>query len=169
MNVGTYKQCSNCKNKKRNCCNSFKNNIDNVLLEEKEYFNIIEKFNISNPEAYFSKIDNKLYNIKTSEDGVCTFYKYGKCQIYEHRPNDCKLYPFDIIRKGKDYYLILYKLKCIDQYDFINESIKIQKIINNMSSWLDKYTDENNFPKLKQKIDKEDYITIKKINIVKEN
>lgn len=162
MNIGTYKQCSNCK-LKDNCCNSFKDTIDNVMLHEKEYFNIIKKINIKEPEKYFSKIDNEIYNIKTNKNGVCIFYKEGKCQIYENRPNDCKLYPFDIIRKDGDYYLILYKLKCINENKFVEESIRIEEIINDMIPWIDKYTDENNYPKLKQKIDNEDYIVIGKI------
>ena len=162
MEIGTYKQCSDCKIKD-NCCNSFKDNIDNVMLDEKEYLNIIEKFNIDKPENYFSKIDKSIYNIKTNENGVCSFYKDGKCQIYNYRPNDCRLYPFDVIKKGQDYYLILYKLKCLNENEFIQESMRIQEIINNMQLWIDKYADENNYPKLKQKIDNEDYMVIRKI------
>lgn len=162
MEIGTYKQCSDCKIKD-NCCNSFKDNIDNVMLDEKEYLNIIEKFNIDKPENYFSKLDKSIYNIKTNENGVCSFYKDGKCQIYNYRPNDCRLYPFDVIKKGQDYYLILYKLKCLNENEFIQESMRIQEIINNIQPWIDKYANENNYPKLKQKIDNEDYMVIRKI------
>ena len=58
----------------------------------------------------------------------------------------------------------MYKLKCINENKLIEENIKIQEIINDMRPWIDKYTDENNYPKLKQKIDKEDYVVIRKIH-----
>lgn len=59
--------------------------------------------------------------------------------------------------------MILYKLKCLNENEFIQESMRIQEIINNMQPWIDKYADENNYPKLKQKIDNEDYMVIRKI------
>ena len=162
--LGTYKKCSNCKIK-NNCCNSFKDSIDNVLLEQKEYFNIIKNLKIDKSEDYFYKIDDKIYNIKTNKNGTCKFYKDGKCSIYDYRPNDCRLYPFDIIKEQENYYLILYKLKCIDTDEIIEESIKIQKIINEMKPWLNKYTDDKYFPKLKQKINKKEYMIVKKLEM----
>ena len=163
MKMGTYKQCSNCKIKE-NCCADFKYNIDNVMLEEKEYLNIIEKFNISEPKKYFSKINEKVCNIK-NKNGICPFYKNRKCLIYDYRPNDCKLYPFDILKRENNYYLILYNTKCIDINEFIKENARLDKIIDEIKPWIETYTDDNNFTKLKTKINKNDYIIIKKINI----
>ena len=167
MKIGTYKQCSNCKSDD-NCCNNFKKNIDNVMIYEKEYFDIIKKLNITDPHIYFSKIDEKIYNIKEN-NGSCVFYKNGKCEIYNYRPNDCKLYPFDIIKKEESYYLILYNLKCINEKEFIKECEKIDQIIDNIKPWINSYTNQNSFPKLKEKIDKEEYIVIKKIDITNDN
>ncbi|OQY50335.1 MAG: hypothetical protein B6247_21695 [Candidatus Parabeggiatoa sp. nov. 2] len=43
-------------------------------------------------------INGSYYSVKTTYDGYCVFYDKQKrvCTIYEIRPVDCRLYPFDI-------------------------------------------------------------------------
>lgn len=55
----------------------------------------ITKYTHSNP---FNKVNANIYHIKTFNN-ECVFYKNGKCIIYDYRPIDCKLYPYDIIKK----------------------------------------------------------------------
>ena len=65
--------------------------------------------------------------------------------------------------------MILYNLKCVNEKEFIKECEKIDQIIDNIKPWINSYTNQNSFPKLKEKIDKEEYIVIKKIDITNDN
>ncbi|MDD3187538.1 MAG: YkgJ family cysteine cluster protein [Bacilli bacterium] len=156
--IGTYKDCSNCKNKNNNCCTDFVN-IDNPLITEKE-LEIIKLR--SNNKEFYKKITPHLYNIKTCENGVCPFYKKG-CSIYLYRPVDCRLYPFDIIRKKDKYYLILYKYPCNNvevTKKFIDDNINdVELLANNLAEFIEEYTCHI----CNQKLQKKEYIVIKEL------
>ena len=104
---GTYNHCSKCK--ARTCCCDFDNDIDNVVttLEEKQL--ILERVGMEN-EKYFKKINDKAYNI-LSVNKICPFFKEG-CTIYDVRPSDCRLFPYDIKKIEDKYFLIKYDLPC---------------------------------------------------------
>lgn len=74
---------------------------------------------------------------------------------------DCRLYPFDIIKNNDRYYLILYLLNCINYAFFYAENPNIDSLINDVISWINEFTDEQNFTKMKTK----KYETIKEIKI----
>jgi Fe-S-cluster containining protein len=48
------------------------------------------------------------------KNGVCFFYQNNHCSIYENRPLDCKLFPFDLkINDRNGYDLVLYDTRAI--------------------------------------------------------
>ena len=140
---GTFKACSKC-NGNKNCCTNFED-VDNPIISSKEKELICQTTNCDN--KVFAKIEDGCYNINTI-GGVCPFYKKG-CTFYDIRPNDCKLYPYDIRRVDGRLYLIRYKLECLkdcavnEDVDEIVECIKfymqtyINKIYNQKVSLFD--------------------------------
>ena len=77
------------------------------------------------------------------------------------RPNDCRLFPFDIIKKEQKYYLILYKISCINIEKYKTNIEATDKIVNKIIPWISDFTDSNNYNKLS----KFDYEIIKEIHI----
>lgn len=100
---------------------------------------------------YNMKIGN-FVDIKTRRDGISVFYarqnknghcmfyneKTKKCNIYENRPTDCRLFPLDIIKENNHYYWI--------KYD-------ICKLSNNISKEMIEYLNRNILPTLRNYID----------------
>lgn len=57
---------------------------DYRLLCENDHIDLIEIGN------------NGLIKLKTSDNGLCSAFKNGKCTIYDYRPTVCRAYPFYI-------------------------------------------------------------------------
>ena len=153
MADGTFIECSHCR-KCSNCCKSFdKINPPVLNLEE---IKIIK--DLVHENNFYNKIDKNLYSLKII-DNKCIFYENNQCTIYDKRPNDCKLYPFDIIKKDSKYYLILYKLDCLDYKEFVNNTNNIETIIGKISPWIKEFTDIRNYTKMLKK----QYIIIREL------
>ena len=53
-----------------------------------------------------------------SVEGKCIFYKSGSCSVYDLRPMDCRLFPFDIIEGGLGQFIwIVYDDLCPATFD----------------------------------------------------
>lgn len=149
---GTFEYCSKCK-EKINCCVDFCD-IDNPIIHQKEKETIQQRTNCS--DEIFSKIDGECYNINT-KDGVCPFYKNG-CTIYDIRPNDCRLYPYDLKQIDGKMFLIRYKANClkgcvVDDY--------IDDVVERIKPYISTYTDK----RYEQKVNLFDYEIIKEIEL----
>lgn len=152
-NDGTYNHCTDCKIKK-NCCQDFDEGIDNIVTTNQEKQEIIEKVGISF-EKYFKKINDEAYNILNIK-GVCPFYKNG-CSIYDIRPSDCRLFPYDLKEIDGKYYLIQYDLPCGSKN--VNENV--EDIIDVLKTIITTYTDK----KIEEKVNLFEYKIIKEIKI----
>lgn len=149
-NKGTFLNCTNCQ-KCINCCQSF-DKLNAPLLTKKEVDVIGTRY-----ANFFDKTETSLYALKVI-DNTCIFYKENQCMIYDIRPLDCRLYPFDIIKEDNKYYLIMYKLDCIEE-NFIKESEDIDAIIREIKPFIDDYTNPQYYTKMKDI----DYIVIREI------
>ena len=149
---GTYSHCSNCKTGA--CCQDFDDGIDNVVTTVKEKEEIIKRAG-SSAEKHFKAINNEAYNI-LSVDGVCPFYKNG-CTIYDIRPSDCRLFPYDLKEIDGKYYLIQYDLPCGSKH--VSEDV--DEVIKVLSAIITTYTDK----KIEEKVNKIKYKVIKEIKI----
>lgn len=58
----------------------------------------------------------KAINKKANSD-VCVFWNENKCSVYQHRPFDCRAYPFDILKINGKYHWIVYS--CNPQSDWM--------------------------------------------------
>lgn len=137
---GTFKNCTNCK-KSINCCQEFnKLNAPSISIEEKE---LINKY-YSN---FYDELEKNIFTLKT-KNNTCIFFKNNNCSIYNIRPLDCRLYPYDIIEKEEKYFLILYKLNCINENIFLNNMNEINSLIEKIKPWIKDFTNKSNFSKM---------------------
>lgn len=145
MECGTFKDCSYCK-ECPDCCSDF-NRMDSPVLSEKEITEIEMIYNIHD---FYERKENGSYCIKTTNDGHCIFFLNKGCKIYANRPADCKLYPYDIIKEDNSYYLVLYKLQCIneDVFSSTQEVERILPVIKSIGPWIDDFTNEDNYEKM---------------------
>lgn len=157
--IGTFSHCSGCQNKMPECCTSFIN-IDDALMTINELKLIKQKTGLKD---FYQEVTKRLYKIKNNEAGHCLFYIDNKCQIYDYRPIDCRLYPFGIINKDNNYYLVAYKRPC-DNFEinqaFIDANISnAEFLIEGFKEFIEDYASDNFFNKLKSK----EYIIVKQI------
>jgi len=153
-NDGTYSHCSTCKIKK-NCCCDFEDGIDNIVTTVREKEEIVKRLG-SDAEKHFKKINHEAYNI-LSIDSVCPFYKNG-CTIYDIRPSDCKLFPYDLKEINGKYYLIQYNLPC----GSINVHENVDNVVKELCSIIKTYTDK----KIEERVNLLPYKVIKEINLI---
>ncbi|MBE7075511.1 MAG: YkgJ family cysteine cluster protein [Clostridiales bacterium] len=152
MSNGLFNKCSSCK-KKDNCCCGF-HKLDYPILSKGEKDLIKDKYNV---EECFEPLGKECFNL-VAKNGICPFYK-GKCIIYKDRPNDCKLFPFDIKIIKNKYYLILYKLGCFDKTELLNESV--DDIVEAVKPYIETFTNK----RLNKKMQKLDFEIIKEIKV----
>lgn len=151
MPKGILKNCTVC-HKETNCCCDF-NTIDFPILSNDEYEFLVNTLKVDTNN--FLPVDNGCFNL-VAINGICPFYK-KKCTIYKNRPNDCKLFPFDIKNIDGKYYLVLYNLDCCKHKDMLNENV--DDVVNSIKPYINTFTDK----KLNLNMDNLDYTTIKEI------
>lgn len=151
---GTFLHCSNCKIK-NNCCCDFDDNIDNIVTTIKEKDDIVRKLG-KNVNKHFIKINDEAFNI-LSYNGVCPFYDSNKCSIYDIRPADCRLFPYDLKEIGGKYYLIQYDLPCGSK--LVSESV--DEVIETLKPIITTYTDK----KIEEKVNNLKFKIVKEVKI----
>lgn len=161
FNLGTFDLCSNCVGKSSTCCCD--PIVDSPMLLPNEVEAISKKMQIEK-ETFSKKIDlakiNNDYSLKDlyqmrryKNTNACYFYRDNKCTIYDIRPIDCRIFPYDIkLEKDGNYYLVYYKS---DKCQIMNEDIKNIKMISYntrlflrlllpyLREWSDKYCCEH--------------------------
>ncbi len=160
-NLGTFNLCHNCVNSKANCCSN--SEIDSPMLLPHEAQEIAKEMNIKisefATEIDFSLLNNdnylkSLYQLKRQENSnACYFYKNNKCSIYDIRPIDCRIFPYDIkLEKDGNYYLVYYptnncNIKNTDFADLkmisYNTRLFIRLLLPYLREWTDPYCSKN--------------------------
>ena len=135
-NLGTFNLCSSCVGNSSSCCCD--TSVDSPMLLPNEVEAISKKLEIKK-EDFCKKIDlakinnddslKHLYQMKRDEKtNSCCFFKNNQCTIYDIRPIDCRIFPYDIkIEKDGNYYLVYYKS---DKCPIMNENIKNIKMVS---------------------------------------
>lgn len=96
---GTYSICGPCPAHK-NCCTRVHRggSIDLPVLLPDDVSQIEAATGLPSSEFSSSEPSNTgipIRRMETAENG-CFFYRDGRCSIYDVRPIDCRLFPFDI-------------------------------------------------------------------------
>lgn len=123
-----------------------------VLLVEIVVLHLIELIKLREVlrrNDFYDIVEDNLYKIKLYNN-ECIFLENGRCSIYNYRPLDCKLYPFDIIKRDSKYYLVLYQLGCIEKYTVIDNFDCLDDLIEKVKPWIIDYTDDRNYTKMKR-------------------
>lgn len=152
---GCYKDCTNCSLSQK-CCSCF-DKINAPTLNKNEVNKIIKSIN---EYSFYDKVSENIFQLKTINN-ECIFYKNGKCSIYDNRPIDCRLYPYDVIKDGDKYYLIIYLIDCINVDGFLKDNPLDEELIKLIIPWIEDFTNEINYTKMK----KCKYKIIKEIDI----
>lgn len=94
---GTYEFCNECHTSERKCCCE-SDEVDMPVLINDEPNNIQGKSPRVNRLKQFSTQIGKtsVRQMNRKDKGECHFFCNGSCKIYEDRPIDCRLFPFDI-------------------------------------------------------------------------
>ena len=98
--------CGNCDHK--NCCTNsavplvFSNDLERIKKKDLQYIKHLKTIEINGKQVYAVK--------KKEGSTECVFWDdlVGGCKIYESRPIDCRLYPFDILYVDDSYRWIVY-------------------------------------------------------------
>lgn len=109
---GTYQFCNACVGKFDCCCNC--ENIDMPILMPFE-IDAISRITKKNSSNFAEKKSNNLYQMKRKDSkpsGPCCFFINNKCSIYDNRPLDCRLFPFDFKEINGEYWVIYYSNVC---------------------------------------------------------
>ncbi len=106
---GTYSFCEGCND---HCCNKVKPNgrieVPILLSGEVKKIEALSKENKNKFSILKKGLGKGVRAIRTDSKG-CYFYRHGKCDIYDARPLDCRIFPFDIIENDGRLTLIGYK------------------------------------------------------------
>ncbi len=115
---GTYDFCTECHNENKKCCCAAED-VDMPIILKNEADSLRRKrrklHEFSKPIVTHSAKNNaSIRQILSKEtEGIthCYFYncQENRCNIYDNRPTDCRLFPFDIkLKKNTDEYWIGY-------------------------------------------------------------
>ncbi len=151
---GTFEHCSRCEYIPNCCCDFGK--IDAPVISELEKNKLEE---ISSIDNFCSSCGDGIYNLNLNGNN-CIFYN-EVCTIYDNRPLDCRLFPFDLKKIDEKYYLVLYHLECIDEEEFVKCANDVDVIIEGIKPWIDSYTDDS----ICSKLDSIGYTVIKEITL----
>ena len=89
-----------------------------------------------------------------NNQGICPFYNQG-CTIYDIRPSDCRLFPYDLKEIDGKYFLIKYDMPCGSK----NVDENIDGVVEVLKTIIKTYTDK----KRNEKVSRLEYKIIKEI------
>jgi Fe-S-cluster containining protein len=79
-------------------------------------------------------------SLRLRDDGSCIFFDQTtrRCNVYEHRPTDCRLFPLDIVSRGGEYYWICYDC---GSHEMTEEMVRLAErtILPELLCYLDAY------------------------------
>lgn len=168
---GTYSFCNSCVGKFDCCCNCNKIDMPIVLPSEAKTIESISRQTI---DKFAKKVTGNLYQMKREDDDEnkgCIFFVNNKCSIYDYRPIDCRLFPFDFKEINGEYWLIYYN--SIDICKALPDDItEIQNYAHNIRPLLDMllpYMSECSDPKFCTRLDKQSYVKLFTVKSLKED
>jgi len=167
VDKGTYQFCNTCIGKFDCCCNCEKIDMPILLpFEVKEISRIYKKPS----DEFAKKLTEHLYQMKRIDDDEkkgCIFFINNRCSIYEKRPIDCRLFPFDFKEINGDYWVIYYDKVC---HAIPTDRDEIDLCAHNMRPLLElimPYMSECSDPQFSQRLVKQHYEKLFKVdNIV---
>jgi len=158
--VGEFHFCEGCPSD-LNCCTG--KCVDLPVLTPSDVQKISLHTSLSS-EEFSIPTTGQLSKIK-SKNNSCFFYKNGKCEIYEMRPIDCRLFPFDILKnlQGK-FFWIVYNTTCPKPIKSSTYFSRIQSLANSLLPYLEEYAGQQ-----AEKLDKHEYSILGEFKVIGKN
>lgn len=159
--LGTFDLCHNCVKKSATCCSNKCVDSPMLLPNEAEYIAKLKGLDISDFADLidFKKMHNDsglkgLYQMKRQDNSnACYFYQDSKCSIYDVRPIDCRIFPYDVkLESDGNYYLVYYlandcEVKNMDLGDLkivsYNTRLFLRLLLPYLREWTDEYCSSN--------------------------
>jgi len=156
--------CGNCSHK--NCCTDsavplvFSEDLKKIKKKDPRYIIHIKTI----------EINGKPVNAIKKKDGSteCVFWdgQTGGCTIYDSRPIDCKLYPFDILHVNDSYHWIVYSCNKDSDWKWSEEHLKAFENddgFNDLMKNLDIFSEHTNMV-LPNESEKTPYTILRKVS-----
>jgi len=134
---GTYPICGKCSSN-ADCCSRIVRggSVDLPVLLPQDVANIERYANVASSAFSVPANEAGVRRMLNGETG-CYFYRHGKCVVYDARPIDCRLFPFDIIEKPDGRLVwIAYMSICPTQYDPTDYFDKVRRLLPRLSEHL---------------------------------
>ena len=133
---GHFSFCNNCP-ADLNCCTG--KNVDLPVLTPQDVQRIIAETGLNRDDFCQSVAGEQLSTMKARE-GACHFYRKGKCTIYNVRPVDCRIFPFDIDRTTSgELVWIVYSSACPNQVDARKHLREVQPLLPLLQPYLEEF------------------------------
>ena len=162
VDKGTYQFCNTCVGKFNCCCNC--QEIDMPILLPFEAVEIARLYK-KQVDDFACKLTEHLYQMKrTDKENGCIFFINNRCSIYENRPIDCRLFPFDFKEIDGEYWVIYYDNIC---QAIPTDRDEIDICAHNMRPLLElimPYMSECSDPKFSERLAKQHYEKLFKID-----
>ena len=121
-NFSYARLCDSCKQK--SCCTDFAEPI--LFPADLDKLKRIDR--LDNNFIKDVRIENKsIKTIKRKENSnICVFWDEGKkqCSIYENRPFDCRMFPFDIDWVDNEYHWLIYSCNPSSDWSWCEQHLK---------------------------------------------
>ncbi len=159
--------CDSCKH--QSCCTSFASPL--LFKTDIERLKTIEK----DGEEYTKEVTiegKKVRAIrKKPNSNLCTFWdeKNKKCGIYNNRPFDCMMYPFDIFRINEKYHWVVYSCNPQSGWQWTEEHLKMLENSPQFSEIMQNVEVFSNLDEINnlKKLDELPYTIIREVNFNK--
>lgn len=154
LSDGTYKFCETCVPNNRKCCCA-NPDVDMPILLPHEVATIERTQGIKDQDFCTSKTLNISQMNRTQVDHElfgCPFYDGQQCRIYDYRPLDCRLFPFDILL-DKGQFLLIYYTEICPGLKLTEE--RVEYFVHNLKPLLSlmyPYLSESTFAEFNQKL-----------------
>jgi len=124
----------------RNCCTGKTVNLPVITPEEINHIST----ETSLQQNDFSTSTNSSLALMKSKEGKCYFYRNGRCSIYAFRPIDCRLYPFDVLKKSDgEFLLISYTNACLKPINVSSYINTAKSLLSQLGRYLTDFAEHN--------------------------
>lgn len=166
---GTYYFCNSCVGKFDCCCNCESIDMPILLPFEAKKISVKSRMKL---EDFASKLTANLYQMKRLDDDEkkgCIFFQNNRCSIYQDRPIDCRLFPFDFKEFDGEYWVIYYDQICSAIPTDLDEIKMCAHTMRPLLELASPYLSECSDPRFCKRLDSQHYSKLFPINQIRDD